>query len=261
MYVHERPNGASADGYVIHCSAAPQPDMIAAIDCGVSQRRYATYTPGVVRARCDVTRCNLESLVLAWASGATPMKFETHSISTIIMLTTTLLSVSCLLDGTDDAFTGDVEPRAGSTLFFDDFNDGWAGWSTTGNVTQDNSPALVPNSARLRQDATLSRSVSTVGSTGISITWNMAATSLESGDYCHLEVDEGLGYSIIATLGNGDDNGVFHNGTVVLGAGADDNPALGIRFRAAGGNTGRLLLRRGHHGEGRRRRWEETARP
>lgn len=40
-------------------------------------------------------------------------------------------------------------PASAGTLFFDDFDDGFAGWATSGNVQSDNSPAIGASSARM----------------------------------------------------------------------------------------------------------------
>ena len=104
--------------------------------------------------------------------------------------------------------------QAATTIFFDDFNDGYVGWTTSGNVSSDNSPAIGANSARLRQTGQIWRTVDTTGYSNISVTWTMAAGSLENNEYCYTEINTGSGWSIIATLGNGQDNNTFNTGSV-----------------------------------------------
>ena len=124
-----------------------------------------------------------------------------------------------------------------STLLFDDFNDGYSGWSTSGDVTSDTSPAIGANSVRLRGNGIIWRTVSTQGSTGISVSWTMAAGSLEGSDKCQVEYNTGSGWNIIATLVNGQDNQSFYSGTVNLGTDADNNANFQIRYRVIGASA------------------------
>lgn len=125
-----------------------------------------------------------------------------------------------------------------AAIFFDNFNSGYSGWSSSGNVASVSSPALQPNSVRLKQTGTIWRTVSTVGYTAISITWNMAASSLEDPDHCYVEVNTGAQWTAIATLSNGQDNSTFFSGMVNNIAGADNNANFKVRYRAAGDATG-----------------------
>lgn len=119
-----------------------------------------------------------------------------------------------------------------ATIFFDDFNNGYAGWSTGGNVFQEDAPCLGPDCVRLKKTGRIWRTVSTAGFTGVTVNWNMAARSLENGDFCRLEVNTGGGWEIVASLANGDDDAVYRSGSAGLSPAADDNPALQIRFRS-----------------------------
>ncbi len=128
--------------------------------------------------------------------------------------------------------------HASSTIFFDDFNDGYSGWSSSGNVATDSSPAIEPYSVRLKQDGTIWRTVSTEGYTNITLTWHMAAQSLENGDYCYVEVNTGGDWQVVASLTNGQDDQTFYSGTVALDAAAANNPNFQVRYRAAGNALG-----------------------
>ncbi len=121
--------------------------------------------------------------------------------------------------------------QAAATIFFDDFDDGYAGWSTSGNVASDNSPAIGANSVRLRKDGQIWRVVDTSGYTNISVTWTMAAGALENNEYCYAEVNTGAGWTVIASLTNGQDDNSFYSGTVNLDSAADNNPNFQIRYR------------------------------
>lgn len=151
-----------------------------------------------------------------------------------------IIAASCLLVLVLLGFSSlaQAAPPAASTLFFDDFNDGYSGWSASGNVASVSSPSLQPNSVRLKKDGTIWRTVSTVGYRDISVTWNMAAQALEDGDFCYVEVNTGSGWTAIASLTNGEDDQVFRTGTASLGADADQNPNFQVRYRAAGNAVG-----------------------
>lgn len=120
------------------------------------------------------------------------------------------------------------------TLLFEDFDDGFAGWETSGNVQLVGNPAIGANSARLKGNGVLTRTVSTSGFSGISIDWTMAAGSLEKNDSFVLEIDTGTGWTTVARLVNGEDDRVFRSGSIDLGADANDNPNLQIRYRILG---------------------------
>lgn len=128
--------------------------------------------------------------------------------------------------------------QAATTIFFDDFNDGYAGWTTSGNVSSDNSPAIGANSARMRKNGQLWRTIDTTGYSSISVTWTMAAGSLENNEYCYVEVNTGSGWSVIASLGNGQDNNNFNSGTVSMSSAADNNANFQIRYRIVASSVG-----------------------
>ena len=117
---------------------------------------------------------------------------------------------------------GALQSQAASTIFSDDFNDGYAGWSASGNVASVSSPSLVPNAVRLKKDGAIWRVVSTVGYSDITVTWNMAAQALENGDFCYVEVNDGSGWTVIGSLTNGEDDQAFRSGTTSLGPAAQD---------------------------------------
>ena len=128
--------------------------------------------------------------------------------------------------------------QAVDTIFFDDFDDGYAGWATSGNVASDNSPAIGANSARLKKDGQIWRTIDTSGYTNIAVTWTMAAGALENNEYCYAEINTGSGWSVIASLTNGQDNNTFYSGTVNLSSAADNNPNFQIRYRVVGNALG-----------------------
>ncbi len=149
-----------------------------------------------------------------------------------------LLPVIVIIAAIIALFSMQYQPALAATIFFDNFNSGYSGWSTSSSVNSQASPAIQPNSVRLRQTGAIWRTVSTVGYTGISLTWNMAASSLENGERCHVEVNTGSGWNSIASITNGQDNSTFFSGTVALASAAENNANLQIRYRIAANAVG-----------------------
>ena len=144
----------------------------------------------------------------------------------------TLLIVSLLLPSQSA-----VQAQA-ITIYTTNFNSGYSGWTSSGNVSGVATPSIVPNSVRIRGTASITRTISTVGYTNISVTWNMAASSLENADHCYLEINTGSGWTAIGTLNNGQDNSTFFSGTTNNIAGANQNANFQVRYRGNGATTG-----------------------
>lgn len=149
------------------------------------------------------------------------------------MAGTVLLILALLLAGLPGRVSAQV-----TQIYSTNFNSGYGGWTSSGNVSSVASPALQPNSVRLRGIASITRTVSTVGYTGISVTWNMAASSLETNDYCYIEVNTGSGWTAIGSLTDGQDTSAFFNGTTTNISGADQNANFQVRYRSTGATTG-----------------------
>ncbi len=151
----------------------------------------------------------------------------------IILITLAVLGTAILL-----LVVGLRPSQAATTIFFDDFDDGYAGWTTSGNVSSDNFPAIGANSVRMRKNGQVWRTIDTSGYNNISVTWTMAAGSLENNEYCYVEVNTGSGWNLIASLGNGQDNNSFNSGSVNLSSAADDNANFQIRYRIIARSVG-----------------------
>jgi hypothetical protein len=125
-----------------------------------------------------------------------------------------------------------------ATVYTTDFNSGYSDWSAAGNVSSVASPSIQPNSVRLiGAGASITRTISTVGYTNISVTWNMAASSLENNEYCYVEYNSGSGWVLIGTVANGQDNSTFYNGTTSNISGADNNASFQVRYRIQTANS------------------------
>ena len=123
-------------------------------------------------------------------------------------------------------------------IYSTNFNTGYGDWTASGTVAGIASPSIAPNSVSIRGTASITRAVSTVGYSGISISWNMAASSLESADHCYIEYNTGSGWTAIGTLNDGQDTSTFFNGTTNNIAGADQNASFQVRYRGNGATTG-----------------------
>ena len=123
-------------------------------------------------------------------------------------------------------------------IFVDDFQDGEAdGWGAagTGDVRLTTWQGNV--SLRLTGGATAMTAVSTAGYGQVTVAASLAAQSLGRNYACVAEVsaDRGATWQEIVSVRAGADDGVtLHRGELGV-AGADDNPRLLLRFRAAGG--------------------------
>ena len=123
-------------------------------------------------------------------------------------------------------------------IYSTNFNTGYGDWTASGTVAGIASPSIAPNAVSIRGTASITRMVSTVGYSGISISWNMAASSLESADHCYIEYNTGIGWTAIGTLNDGQDTSTFFNGTTNNIAGADQNASFQVRYRGNGATTG-----------------------
>lgn len=123
-------------------------------------------------------------------------------------------------------------------IYSTNFNTGYGDWTASGTVAGIASPSIAPNAVSIRGTASITRAVSTVGYSGISISWNMAASSLESADHCYIEYNTGSGWTAIGTLNDGQDTSTFFNGTTNNIAGADQNASFQVRYRGNGATTG-----------------------
>jgi hypothetical protein len=125
-----------------------------------------------------------------------------------------------------------------TTIYTTNFNTGYSDWTSAGTVTSVSSPSLQPNAVRMNgAGASITKTVSTVGYTNISVTWNMAASSLENNEYCYMEYNTGSGWTLIGTVANGQDNSSYYNGTTSNISGADNNSNFQIRYRIQTANS------------------------
>lgn len=147
---------------------------------------------------------------------------------------TKILAIAAMISATS------VSGAFAQTIFDDDFDDGdYVGW-TEGAAGIANAYVLNGDyTVRLRQARFVTQSISTVGQASVTVEMNMAASSLENGDYCIGEVssDGGSSWTQIVRVDNGQDNKTVYSGSVSA-PGFAENADLRLRGRAVGGTTG-----------------------
>lgn len=122
------------------------------------------------------------------------------------------------------------------TVFSDDFETGAAsGWQLAGNVAVSGTQSLGNYSLRLKQTASATHSVSSLGYSSVTVQMQLAATGLEGADRCYAELsaDGGVNWQTLVVLADGQDSGTFSAGSLATPA-LDNNAALAVRFRATG---------------------------
>lgn len=131
----------------------------------------------------------------------------------------------------------------GVTIYSNNFNSGYSGCVTTGTASLVTSPRIGTsgNSVKLPLRSTVSCAVSTVGYSSISLTVNLAASSLESGtDYCVAEysLNKGASYIPILRLIDGQDTSTWFNFNLNLPSTAENNAVFMVRYRTGGDASG-----------------------
>jgi hypothetical protein len=129
-------------------------------------------------------------------------------------------------------FSG-VSVAAADTIFSDDFQDGsYSDWTLSGDGYDAANYYYGNYSMRLDGLRQGVRSLSSSGYTSVSLTMDLAALYLVTGDYCYAEysTDGGSSWNVLRQLGNGADDGYFR--TTTISTGLNDNPNLKVRFRA-----------------------------
>ena len=143
--------------------------------------------------------------------------------------------------GSNRSFTtsvcGEPDPGQEEEILYSGFETGSTeGWSTARKVSIDGILAIGRYSLRHPKSTESVYSVSTAGYENVSVTMNLAATSLEQADdacFAEVSTDGGDSWMTVVTLRNGQDSGAFYSNTVVT-PGADDNLDVQLRFRSGG---------------------------
>ena len=124
--------------------------------------------------------------------------------------------------------------QAATQIYFTNFNSGYTDWTATtatGGISLVTSPIISGSAVRITNTGNITRTVSTVGYSGISVTSNLAASLLETNDWCYAEYNTGSGWVVMQQKTDGQDNSVYSSVTVNNIAGADNNANFQIRYR------------------------------
>jgi len=124
--------------------------------------------------------------------------------------------------------------QAATQIYFTNFNSGYTDWtatSPTGGISLTTSPVISGSAVHILNTGNITRTVSTVGYYGISVTSNLAASLLETNDWCYAEYNTGSGWVVMQQKTDGQDNSVYSSVTINNIAGADNNANFQIRYR------------------------------
>lgn len=146
------------------------------------------------------------------------------------IVTLTLLIITGLLIGNRPSAVYALQ----TTIYATNFDSGYADWTATsasGGISLTTSPVISGSAVHILNTGNITRTVSTVGYTGISVTTNLAASLLEANDWCYAEYNTGSGWVVIQQKTDGQDNSIYSSITVNNIAGADNNPNFQIRYR------------------------------
>lgn len=128
-----------------------------------------------------------------------------------------------------------TEPGAEQTIFSDNFEAEFAGWSTSGTVTwYTGDPKNGTHSVEMIKTSSMERTISTVGYQSITVSFDMGADSFEvdHGDHAQALWYDGSSWAVLKRIDPGDpeEDGQLHYLEYSLPAAADDNPNFALRF-------------------------------
>ena len=130
----------------------------------------------------------------------------------------------------------------GDTVFSDDFEAALAGWTLTGTVDwYTGNPKNGTHSVQLRQTEEIDRVVSTVGYSSITVSFALAAYSLDnSGEVVRASWYDGATWTILKEIrgGTAENDGVLRTYSYALPAGANDSQNLRLRFQIVANSHG-----------------------
>jgi hypothetical protein len=128
-----------------------------------------------------------------------------------------------------------------STIFSDNFDPSIGGWALSGNGAANwyaGAPHNGTHSVELTWARRMERTISTACYQNVSVSFNMAAFSLEGADYVRASWYDGSSWQTLKQINNGDpeERRVFTFFTYAL-PGFDNNPSFALRFEVSGNNN------------------------
>jgi hypothetical protein len=150
---------------------------------------------------------------------------------------------ACVADGESGLRLINLSPLGtpAVTVFSDDFEDGFEGWTTTGTVqSYTGAPRRGTHSVRLLQDGSMARTISTVGFASITVSYYLGATFTTTGAAVAAEWYDGSTWWPLTSIQKDDldEDGALHPYSTELPATAGDNASLALRFVLSGSGTG-----------------------
>ncbi|MBW2561778.1 MAG: PKD domain-containing protein, partial [Deltaproteobacteria bacterium] len=126
-----------------------------------------------------------------------------------------------------------------ATIFYDDFEAAFTGWTTSGDIKRDNKdPRIGTYSIKLKNTGSMQQTISTASYTDINVSFYMGAKGLETGEYVEARWYDGSTWTLMKQINDGDpeEDNLLHYFQYDLPAGADNNAAFALRFRVVGDN-------------------------
>lgn len=155
------------------------------------------------------------------------------------------LTATCLLIALSLAAFASGSCEA-STIFSDDFETEFAGYTTTGTVNQNwGPPANGSYCVRIRNSGTVSRTIPTLGYANIGVSFYLGASLNQNWQYARAEWYDGTSWTTLEEIRNGDadEDGLLHQYSYSLPASANSKASFALRFSLlASSMSNRLYL-------------------
>jgi len=117
------------------------------------------------------------------------------------------------------------------SIFYDDFEAAFSGWTTSGTVTwYTGDPKIGTHSIQLKQTGNMTQTISTVGYTDINVSFYMGADGLGPGEYVAAYWYDGSTWTLMKQIGTAEADNLLHYFQYDLPAAADNNAAFALRF-------------------------------
>ena len=153
--------------------------------------------------------------------------------SLILCIISAILALACLAP---------VASAQATTIFSDDFEVGFSGWTLSGSGAANwytGVPRNGTHSIQLTWARRMERTISTACYQNIAVSFYMGANSLEGSDYVRASWYDGSAWQPLKQINNGDreENNALWPFTYALPAGAANAPNFALQFEVSGNNN------------------------
>jgi hypothetical protein len=129
--------------------------------------------------------------------------------------------------------------NAPASIFYNDFESGFSGWTTAGDVSRQTGAVPMNGTAsiQLRNTGSMQQPISTLSHSSIGVSFAMAASSLDSaGERVYAEWYDGSTWTLLKqiTTSGGENDNTLRYYSYSLPAGANHNANFQLRFRITG---------------------------